>query len=433
METAYKPITSIVFAILLVLFGLISVANAQEAPKCGEEITFDTETRSMAELPTIEISEARMVSASVLGIDAMLGFPDSDREEGPRYVELRATINGQSVRENIEVTDLVGPGESIPIKWVYTERLQINLANTKDEEGNPVRVPRFTRNEKFDLEAIAWSSASGRSQIAVKEVEILLPVIIVHGWSSEHLIPASVPFHIYGDLIARLKVEGYSTDASGYKTIWFKRYSSQTWSPEEVSNWLDNLVGEAINATYAERVNIIGHSLGGLVGRYYITNHLGTSKVHKLIMVGTPSKGSSIFYTLTSGLSIDGINRKLDRSPLLQWAIPIYQALYSVEHEPLPPPIPNNFPDKPAPEGVTYYSIYSMGTNTPYGLIVEPCRGWYKVIDKRYYQTQGDGLVPWESANLDGAINKPLLVYSRHSFLPKNPIVQNAIIESLED
>lgn len=42
-----------------------------------------------------------MVSPTVLGIDAEVGFFHSDPSEGPRYVKLKATFNGQPVGEKI--------------------------------------------------------------------------------------------------------------------------------------------------------------------------------------------------------------------------------------------------------------------------------------------------------------------------------------------
>lgn len=39
-------------------------------------------------------------------------FFHSDSKEGPRYVELKATINGQSVGEQIPITNLVDSGEA---------------------------------------------------------------------------------------------------------------------------------------------------------------------------------------------------------------------------------------------------------------------------------------------------------------------------------
>lgn len=386
--------------------------------------------------PTVNITKARMVSPSVLGIDATVGFSDNDPIGGPRYVEFRATINGQLVKEQIDITDLVGPGESKSIEWVYSKRLQIDLANAHDEAGNPVKVPRFTKNEKFNLEAVAWSPTSSRSQTAKKEVEILLPVIIVHGWGGENLV-ADIPLRIYDNLIDRLKKEGYTTDDSWYKTIWYKKYDSQRETPSGVANWLDNIVEDAIGATYANRVNIIGHSLGGLVGRYYITNHMGASKVHKLVMVGTPNKGSSQFYIQTSGWSIKSVSKKIDKSPLAQWLIPAYEfpfeALYDTKNNPLKPSISNSFPDMPAPLGVAYYSIYNTAISTSSGLTVEPYNGWYRVINKTYNQTAGDGTVPWHSANLNGANNISLTVSASHAFLTKNPEVQTVIIEVLKD
>jgi len=373
----------------------------------------------------VVITKARMVSKHELGVDLKVTVPKSDPKEGPWKVRFTAEINGQLfTTRDFDLTDLLEAGDTDKeIRFDEgDDPRKINL----EEYG----VPRFTENQKFTLTAI-FSSPNSQGT-GDKEVKILLPVIIVHGWTGESLF-ASIPFRIYEDLISRLRTEGYTNDPSWYKTIWFERYSSQTWSPWYVAYWLDGMAEKAISATYAKRVNIIGHSLGGLVGRYYITNGAGKSKVHKLIMVGTPNGGSSQFYINTSGWNINKVNKELATSPLAQWLIPTYQALYDTMNNPLSPPIRNNFPDQSSPQGVTYYSIYNIAINTPYGLIVKPRSGWYVIVDKDYYQSGGDGTVSSESARLDGAINSPLVVSNGHAFLPKDPIVQNTIIEHLKD
>jgi pimeloyl-ACP methyl ester carboxylesterase len=405
--------------------------------QCYRDTSMRTIEFIVSQPPTINIINARMVSPNILGIDAEISFPDYDPEEGPRYVELRATINGQPVKENIEVTDLVGPGETKLIEWHVSNiekgsmtRLKIDLSETKNELGILIKVPRFTKNEKFNLIAVAWSPTSGQSIKSEKEVEILLPVIIVHGYTGEQFLASLA--NIYGALVNRLKTEGYTTDSSSYQTLWFERYSSQKLSQDQVSNWLDGLVREAFDATYADQVNIIGHSLGGLVGRNYI-NNVGNNNVHKLIMVGTPNKGSSQFYIKTSSWSINKVNKKFERSPLAQWLIPTYEALYDIDKNLINPPIHNNFPNTPAQPGVTYYSIYNIALETPYHLIAKPYRGWYEVMNKTYYQIGGDGTVPWESANLNYAINKPLNIPTSHAFLTKDATVQNEIIKCLKN
>lgn len=157
----------------------------------------------------------------------------------------------------------------------------------------------------------------------------------------------------------------------------------------------------------------------------------GGSRTNSVIMIGTPNKGSSIFYTETSRWSLRHVIKKLQRSPLAQWLIPTYSALYDAIGGEIAPPISNNFPDVPPIGDVTYYSIYNTALDTHSGLVVELYHGWFEVVDTQYYQTGGDGVVPWESSAMDGAINKPLEIPTMHKFLTKDPVVLDAIIECL--
>ena len=40
-----------------------------------------------------------------------------------------------------------------------------------------------------------------------------------------------------------------------------------------------------------ERIHVIGHSLGGLIARYYVTRLGGDARVHTLVTLGTPARG----------------------------------------------------------------------------------------------------------------------------------------------
>ena len=77
-------------------------------------------------MSVILMLKARMVSSTILGIDAEVGFSHRGPKEGPRYVELKAVINGKSVVEKIPVTDLVGPGEIAVLEWPVQDRLKID-------------------------------------------------------------------------------------------------------------------------------------------------------------------------------------------------------------------------------------------------------------------------------------------------------------------
>ncbi len=62
---------------------------------------------------------------------------------------------------------------------------------------------------------------------------------------------------------------------------------------------------EAILAqTPVKKIDILGHSMGGLIGMYYIKKLGGHEKVRKLVMLGTPLKGTwaALFGVATMGL-----------------------------------------------------------------------------------------------------------------------------------
>ncbi len=59
-----------------------------------------------------------------------------------------------------------------------------------------------------------------------------------------------------------------------------------------VAQQLADLVEEVTRETGYERVHIVGHSMGGLIGRYYVQRMNGDQRVHTLVTLGTPHGGS---------------------------------------------------------------------------------------------------------------------------------------------
>ncbi|WP_064745518.1 esterase/lipase family protein [Pseudonocardia acaciae] len=55
--------------------------------------------------------------------------------------------------------------------------------------------------------------------------------------------------------------------------------------------------------TGADRVHVVGHSLGGLVARYYVQRLGGDEAVHTLVTVGSPHGGSVAAYLLPTPLA----------------------------------------------------------------------------------------------------------------------------------
>ncbi|MGH3764647.1 MAG: esterase/lipase family protein [Pseudonocardiaceae bacterium] len=61
---------------------------------------------------------------------------------------------------------------------------------------------------------------------------------------------------------------------------------------------LGNEIERICEATGAEQVHVVGHSMGGLVARYYVQRMGGDSRVHTLLTLGTPHHGTITAYLL---------------------------------------------------------------------------------------------------------------------------------------
>ena len=55
---------------------------------------------------------------------------------------------------------------------------------------------------------------------------------------------------------------------------------------------LKNIVEDFKTSTGSDKINIVGHSKGGLDARVYLANNLPNGDVANLIMIGTPNAGS---------------------------------------------------------------------------------------------------------------------------------------------
>ncbi len=61
-------------------------------------------------------------------------------------------------------------------------------------------------------------------------------------------------------------------------------------------------VERVVEETGFERIHVIGHSLGGLIGRYYVTRLGGDARVHTLVTLGTPHEGTWAAYAMPTRL-----------------------------------------------------------------------------------------------------------------------------------
>jgi triacylglycerol lipase len=92
----------------------------------------------------------------------------------------------------------------------------------------------------------------------------------------------------------------------GFDRVWTTNYQVWTTDVRAAARRLGETVDEVREQTGCERIHVVGHSMGGLVARYYVQRLGGDAHVHTLVTLGTPHQG-----TRTARLMPLGIFRQL--------------------------------------------------------------------------------------------------------------------------
>ena len=78
----------------------------------------------------------------------------------------------------------------------------------------------------------------------------------------------------------------------GFGRVMTLNYSPFTQDVRSVAQRLAQLVEKTCEETGYERVHVIGHSLGGVIARYYVQKLDGDARVHTLCTLGSPHAGT---------------------------------------------------------------------------------------------------------------------------------------------
>jgi len=103
------------------------------------------------------------------------------------------------------------------------------------------------------------------------------PIILLHGY-----------FHNRSAFVVMKR----SLRKFGFRSVDTMNYNVIGHDVQELAQQLAAHVDEVLECTEATHVHLIGHSLGGLVARYYIQKLGGHEKVHTCITLGTPHRGT---------------------------------------------------------------------------------------------------------------------------------------------
>ena len=158
-------------------------------------------------------------------------------------------------------------GTAIEVAWLSAHVAMYPLSLL---EGRALEA-----QERHNLEGLS----PVRRGLLIGDVEAAgTPIILVHGVVDNHTI--------FTLLRRSLMRRGFGRTIS-------LNYSPLTDDIRVVAKRLQRLVEAVCRDTGYERVHVIGHSMGGLISRYYVQRLGGDARVHTLVTLGTPHEGSA--------------------------------------------------------------------------------------------------------------------------------------------
>ncbi|WP_156935101.1 esterase/lipase family protein [Pseudonocardia spinosispora] len=114
------------------------------------------------------------------------------------------------------------------------------------------------------------------------------PVLLVHGMLDNR--------SVFSSYRRQLRQRGFGAlDAVNY--------SAFTNDIRAAAHDLRSHINRLRTRTGAERIHVIGHSVGGLIARYHVQRLRGDHAVHTLVTIGTPHAGSAAAHLLPTPLA----------------------------------------------------------------------------------------------------------------------------------
>jgi pimeloyl-ACP methyl ester carboxylesterase len=88
----------------------------------------------------------------------------------------------------------------------------------------------------------------------------------------------------------------------GFGRVWTMNYHVLTHDLRAAATRLEQTVESICHQTGYERIHVIGHSMGGLIARYYVQRMGGDARVHTLVTLGSPHAGTRAARLIPGGV-----------------------------------------------------------------------------------------------------------------------------------
>lgn len=127
-----------------------------------------------------------------------------------------------------------------------------------------------------------------RSLVVADPAAAGTPILLVHGIMDNRSV-----FSVFGNALRR----------RGFGVVHAINYSVLTGDLRSAAHELRAHVERLRELTGSDKVHIVGHSLGGMIARYYVQRMGGSETVDTLVTLGSPHSGSNAAYLLPTPLA----------------------------------------------------------------------------------------------------------------------------------
>jgi triacylglycerol lipase len=189
----------------------------------------------------------------------------------------RSTV-ARGVRTVCSPSGLRGAGRELAWVAAHTAMYPLGMFSEKARAVTRESAERFTLD---DLPPVQ------RGLLLGDVVAAGTPILLVHGLVDNRSI-----FTLLRRALQR----------RGFGRIITLNYSPFTQDVREAAARLARTVEKTCEQTGYERVHVVGHSLGGVVARYYVQRMGGDQRVHTLVTLGSPHHGTHAAYLLPQRL-----------------------------------------------------------------------------------------------------------------------------------
>ena len=216
-------------------------------------------------------------------------------------------------RNKAAVTKLVD-GDSIQLKIKLPSRATqpVHVTFAVDQGTIPIECTVQSNSDNCETERFAslgwyWDMSgqprrermiralAGDATVATTRVQVSpRPVVLAHGFISS--ADAWVAYLDSNGFLASAGLEGFAVGdgqvEGKFNTGNIADPTGKTNTIAQNAEILARYISNVKKLTGAQQVDLVGHSMGGLISRYYIDRLMAERDVAQLIMLGTPQNGS---------------------------------------------------------------------------------------------------------------------------------------------